>query len=103
VTDAKLRRTVRRCVALLLLPLSVAADAVRRVATEEYFLGSVPLGGVVTPVLFYGALAYLLASALAGLPDPAVEESEGDGTEGGGTDDGSNAEGAGESPAETDD
>jgi hypothetical protein len=76
----------------------VAADALRRIVTEEFFLGSVPLGGVVTPVLFYGALAYLLVSALAGLPDPAVEESggdgtEGDGTEGGGTDDGSDGGG----------
>jgi hypothetical protein len=98
VTDAKLRRTVRRCVAILLLPLSVAADALRRIVTEEFFLGSVPLGGVVTPVLFYGALAYLLGSALAGLPDPAVEESEGDGTDDGSeteaADDGSETEAA---------
>lgn len=74
MTDAKLRRTVRRGVALLLLPLSVAADAVRRIATEEYFLDSLPFGWLVPSVLFYSALLYLLGSALSGLTEPPEEE-----------------------------
>jgi hypothetical protein len=76
VTDAKLRRTIRRSVALLLLPLSVGTDAVLRLATEEYFVGTIPLASVVPPFLFLAAVLYLFGSALSGIAEPPEDGSD---------------------------
>lgn len=62
MTSTDLQRTIRRSVAVLAIPLAVVADSVRTIAVQQYFAKSMVFARILTHVVFFGAIAYLIYS-----------------------------------------
>ncbi|WP_254824014.1 hypothetical protein [Haloglomus halophilum] len=86
MSDTALRRTIRRCTALLLIPLSLwpvlFVDWLHTTRGREFLRPALAFGDEAALLVLLGATVYLLGSVFAGLAtteqrhDTAAESSE---------------------------
>jgi succinate dehydrogenase hydrophobic anchor subunit len=89
MSDAALRRTVRRCTALLLVPLSSVPIVFVTWIEERGAAHYAGIGTVLSDlawVVLVAAVLYLLGSAIVGLRETLAVSEDGDGTSSGAAD-----------------